>query len=434
MGEAQDEAMACGAEILRVGVDATSWGNRRGFGRFARNAVGRLVALDEATEYVLFVDAAGLERLAGEATGAGRAATADGAPLPRGARVRPVRLSRPPGEAASAGSARNPLDLARLSAAAARARLDAFLFPSVYTYFPVPGVPEIVGVHDLIADQLPHLTLPSRRARLFWRTKEGMAIRRAARIFTVSEASRVVLTEHSSLSARRVAIVPEAPDPVFAPRGADAIARVLDPLGLRPGGYFLFAGGISPHKNVPRLLEAHARLLEDRRGAAGSVGEAPGGDATGAPPLVLVGDLSDDPFLSAGAEVRHRITELGLESDVVLPGFVSDEALACLYSAATAVVLPSLIEGFGLPAVEAAACEAPVLLSDLPSHRASLGEAALYFEPEDTDAIARAMSWALEEPDRSLALARHGRERVAGLTWDASARALQEVVHEAARR
>jgi glycosyltransferase involved in cell wall biosynthesis len=384
---------------VRVGVDATSWSNRRGFGRFARNAVGRLIALDGETEYVLVVDAA------------------DETALPAGVRARPVRLSRPPGEAACADGARSPVDLTRLSAAAARGRFDAFLFPSVYTYFPVPGCAEVVGIHDAIADQLPHLTLPTRRARSFWKAKERMAIRRAARVFTVSEASRTVLAERFGLPPEQLAIVPEAPDPVFTPRGAAAIERELAPLGLEAGRFFLFAGGISPHKNVLALVDAYARLRE----------------TIDVPPLVLVGDLKDDPFFSIARDLRARIVGHELEAHVRLPGFVSDEALACLYSAATAVVLPSLIEGFGLPAVEAAACGAPVLLSDLPSHRASLREAALYFDPEDVQAIAAAMAWALEEPGRTLALAQAAREAVAGLTWDASALALHLVVSEAAR-
>lgn len=407
---------------MRVGVDATSWSNRRGFGRFARNAVGRLIALDGETEYVLVVDAA------------------DETALPAGVRARPVRLSRPPGEAACADGARSPVDLARLSAAAARGRFDAFLFPSVYTYFPVPGCAEVVGIHDAIADQLPHLTLPTRRARSFWKAKERMAIRRAARVFTVSEASRTVLAERFGLPPEQLAIVPEAPDPVFTPRGAAAIERELAPLGLEAGRFFLFAGGISPHKNVLALVDAYARLREVRgSGAGGGSNEGAGGDADGdgaadVPPLVLVGDMKDDPFFSIARDLRACIERHELEAHVRLPGFVSDEALACLYSAATAVVLPSLIEGFGLPAVEAAACGAPVLLSDLPSHRASLGEAALYFDPEDVQAIAAAMAWALEEPGRTLALAQAAREAVAGLTWDASALALHLVVSEAARR
>ena len=80
---------------MRIGVDATSWGNRRGFGRFARNAVGRLVALDGEHEYVFVADAAALDAL----------------DAPPGARVRPVRLARRTGEAAAADSARSQLDL-----------------------------------------------------------------------------------------------------------------------------------------------------------------------------------------------------------------------------------------------------------------------------------------------------------------------------------
>src|SRR5206468_2100998 len=91
---------------MRIGVDATSWDNRRGYGRFARNAVGRLVALDRETAYVFYV--------------------AGGVELPESATARRV-----------GAAGRGPLDLLRLAAAASRDGLDALLFPSVYTYFPV---------------------------------------------------------------------------------------------------------------------------------------------------------------------------------------------------------------------------------------------------------------------------------------------------------
>ena len=130
---------------MRVGVDATSWVNRRGYGRFARNALTRLVELDGETTYVFVLDSATEAELPGERL--------------------TVKLSRPPAEAASADSYRPPADLLRLGAAVTRARFDAFLFPSVYTYFPSVGAPSVVGVHDLIADDFPELTLPSRRAR-----------------------------------------------------------------------------------------------------------------------------------------------------------------------------------------------------------------------------------------------------------------------------
>ena len=103
--------------------------------------------------------------------------------------MRRVALSAPPG----AGSTRPLGDLVRLTLAARRDSVDVFLFPSVYTYFPVPRVPTVVGVHDLIATELPELTLPSRRARLAWDLKQRLAVRRARIVFTVSEASRAAL-------------------------------------------------------------------------------------------------------------------------------------------------------------------------------------------------------------------------------------------------
>ena len=160
-----------------VGVDATCWLNRRGFGRFARNVVTRLVEREPQTRFVLYVDEA----------------TAAQAELPEGAVERLVPLSETPTEAAAAGSSRRLRDLLRLTRAVRADRPDAFFFPSVYTYFPVPGVPAVVGVHDAIADELPELTLPTRRERLVWNAKEQLAIRTAAAVFTVSDASRQAL-------------------------------------------------------------------------------------------------------------------------------------------------------------------------------------------------------------------------------------------------
>ena len=389
---------------MRIGVDATSWDNRRGFGRFTRNAVARLVALDRATTYVLLLDEAS-------------AAATD---LPVGAEQLVVSLGRPASEAASADSNRGLLDVMRLSRAARRARLDAFLFPSMLTYFPVPRVPTVVGVHDTIADDHPDLTFPSRRGRALWSLKQRIAMRTAAQLFTVSAASRTALALRTGIALKRLPIVPEAPDPVFFARPAEEVARELGGLGLdRSRGFFLYAGGISPHKNIETLLEAYARVI---------AGREPGG-----PPLVLVGDLERETYLSAATLIRRRVDELGIVPNVILPGFVSDETLACLYTAATAVALPSLAEGFGLPAVEAAACGAPVLLSDLPAHRESLGDGGLYFAPRETAALAEALATMLDDPAARAALAARGSAAVAGVTWDAAAERLRSLLHEAAR-
>jgi glycosyltransferase involved in cell wall biosynthesis len=388
---------------MRVGVDATSWANRRGFGRFARNAVGRLVELDQETEYVFFIDD-----------------DADSTELPAGARERRVQLKAPPAQAAAAGSSRTVTDLLRMTRAVRRDRLDAFLFPSVYTYFPVVGTPTVVGLHDTIVESLPDLTVPSRRERAAARLKHTIAVRRASRLFTVSEASRGAIAAQFKIPAEELQVVPEAPDPVFTPRSGDRLVTGLAEAGLTGADrYFLYAGGISPHKNVETLIDAYAL--------------ARGEQSDGVPLLVLVGDLERETYLSSAASVRERIARHGLAEDVRLPGFVSDEVLACLYSGSTAVVIPSLAEGFGLPAVEAAACGAAVALSDLPPHHETLGTAALFFPPTDVDALATILRCLSEDESLRSDVATRARDAVAALTWDAAATELRTLIHEAAR-
>lgn len=387
---------------MRIGVDATSWTNRRGFGRFTRNAVARLVALDATATYVLLLDEAS-------------AAAPD---LPRTAERVVVRLHRPAAEAASAESRRSVGDLVRLARAARRARVDAFLFPSMLTYFPVPGVATVVGLHDTIAEEHPHLTFPSRRSRVLWQLKQRLATRGSDRIFTVSTASREALAHRLRVAPDHLAVVPEAPDPVFRRRSPAEVEQVREELGIgRRRDIVLYAGGISPHKNIETLLEAFTVVLARRKKP---------------PVLVLVGDLEGETYVSAAAGVRSRIEDLGIGLHVLLPGFVSDEALARLYTAAAVVALPSLAEGFGLPAVEAAACGAPVVLSDLPAHRESLGPGALYFPPRDVEVLAAHLEHLLEDPRARASLAAKGQVVVATLTWDAAAERLRTLLHEAA--
>jgi len=373
---------------MRVGVDATAFGNRHGDGRFARNAVRRLVELDGEADYVLLLDE-------------GHASHPD---LPAGAELRPLALGR----GSSAYSTRPVRDLVRLGRAAAG--FDVLLFPSLVTWFPTRGTPSVVGLHDAHVARFGSLVLPSRRARAAWRLKQSLALRRADRLFTVSESALADLEKHLGLTSERVEVVPPAPDPVFWPREKET-ARTTS---LVEGEFLLYAGGINPHKSVETLLDACARL------------------GRSCPPLVLVGPLEEDEAHSAAAATRGRIERLGLEERVLLPGFVDDETLASLYSTATLVVVTSLGEGFGLPAVEAAACGAPVVLSDIPPHRESLGDAARYFTAGDLAALARELSELLQDADLRRELGERGRRRVRDLSWDRSASVLRRLIREAA--
>lgn len=383
---------------MRIGLDATSWVNRRGYGRFARNAMRALVEHHPTATYLMYIDSIS-------------AASAD---LPPEAERRVVQVRQAPSEAASATSNRSVGDLLRMSRAVRRDRPDVFLFPSIYTYFPVLGTPTVIGIHDAIPAQFPELAWPGFRARALSGLKQRVALRQAKRLFTVSQAARRAITEHLSIPGEQLTVVPEAPDPVFRPAPRQAIDAARASIGLTNEPYLLYAGGISPHKNLETLLAALPLLPEPR------------------PRLVLVGDLEREVFASSASEVRARITALGLDSLVLLPGFVTDEVLAALYSGAAAVVIPSLAEGFGLPAVEAAACGAPLLLSDIPAHRETMGGAARFFPPQSAERLATELHCLLSDEANRREVAAGCFQVSNGLTWAATAGVLYKLLCDAA--
>jgi alpha-1,3-rhamnosyl/mannosyltransferase len=373
---------------LRVGFDATKWNSHRGHGRYTRNLMRQLVTQAGAEEYVAFIDQS-VEETA----------------LPAGVRscIVPVRGDR---------SRRSIADLARRRRALRAFDLDVFVFPSLVTWFPLRRVPTVVGVYDLIVDQLPEMHLPNRTAYAAWRFKETLAVRSARRLFTISEASRRQLADRFGLDPTGLSVVLGAPDQAFYPRSAAEVEACLETLGLRRDGYIVYSGGINPRKNVETLLDAYAVLRADG----------------GAPSLVLVGDLKDRVYVE---QVRVRIARLGLENDVLLPGFVGDDALACLYTGAAVFVNTSIAEGFGLPAVEAAACAAPVVLSDLAAHRETLGSAGRFFPATAAGELAELLRALLSDEPARRSLGEAARRSVAGLSWSSAAACLREVIADA---
>jgi glycosyltransferase involved in cell wall biosynthesis len=376
---------------VRVAIDATSWHNRRGFGRFTRNAVGRLLELHPETDFVL---------IANEATDRG---------FPTGVQLRTVSGPETAGEGPSAGGSRSLRELGSMMTAVRRREFDVVLFPSVYSYFPVLRVPTVVGLHDTTPENFPKLVFASRREQLAWRLKQSLAIRRASGLFAVSAAARAAVAERFALDPEAIPVVGEAPDPAFRPRPAADQARARSAVGLAPREQFVvYAAGISPHKNVEALIEAFARLKPACR-------------------LVVVGEL-EGTYLSSSSSVSARIKSLSLESRVLLPGFVSDDDLASLYSAAAAAVVTSLSEGFGLPAVEAAACGAATILSDLPAHRETLGAASTFFPPGDVSALAAALDLVLHDEDLRRSSADRALAAVRPLSWDRTATVLHRLL------
>jgi glycosyltransferase involved in cell wall biosynthesis len=384
---------------VRLGIDACSWSNRRGFGRFTRELTAQMVAQAGAHEVTLLVDRT----------------TAEEWPLPRAAHVDVVATAHPPTEAATARGARSPADLWRLSRAAARHAFDVFFFPAVYSFFPLlRRVPTVVTFHDAIAEGQGDLVFPARGPRALWAVKSWMARRQADLILTVSGHARDEIVRRFGRPAR-VRVIAEAASDAFRPLDdPEPIRRARERHRLPEGvPLLLHVGGHGPHKNLPRLLEALSLVGPERPWH-----------------LALVGD--DAGFHSEIDVVQRTARALGLEGRMTVTGAVADSDLVALYSAATALVLPSLAEGFGLPAVEAMACGLPVAASRRGALPEVLAQAAIYFDPTDPADMAAALDRLLGDGALRARLRAAGRERARAFSWAAAARAALAVCEEAA--
>lgn len=391
---------------MRVGIDLTCWANRRGYGRFARGLVSALLATADGNDYVLLLDAQ----------------TADRSDLPSAAERVVLPTRRAPAEAASATGSRSLRDLWAMTRAASRQELDVLFYPTVYTWFPVtvfsrsrrPTV--ILGIHDVIAEDYPAQVFPQPYRRLLWTTKSWLARRQADHLMTVSEHARRGILRQFDHPEDSVHVVGEAADPEFQPLGSEPLdGELLGRCGLSPEGrYLVYLGGFNPHKNLDRLLRAlaSARAREDFANLE----------------LILVGDTERDHFTPGLEALRRTIASLDLEHAVHFTGFLEDAALRHVFALARALVLPSLAEGFGLPAVEAAACGTPVIAtvnSPLPE---LLRGGGLFCDPLDTEALEGAIRRLTGDRALREELAAGALDRARAMSWSRSADQFREML------
>jgi glycosyltransferase involved in cell wall biosynthesis len=146
----------------------------------------------------------------------------------------------------------------------------------------------------------------------------------------------------------------------------------------------------------------------------------------------MVGDTHTDAFHTCFERVSALVESLGIADRVVFTGYLSDEDVVVLLNRATVLVLPSLMEGFGLPAVEAAACGCPVIATNESPLPELLGEGGIYIEPNE-EAIASALSQVLADYALRMRMREQGMGAAARLTWDDAARQLIAVIHSKGR-
>jgi glycosyltransferase involved in cell wall biosynthesis len=269
----------------------------------------------------------------------------------------------------------------------------AALYHSPYYIMPYrPGIPSVVTVYDLIPFRYPHDFSPSQR--LVFNLTIRLAVRAACRVIAISQATAKDLVQLLRVPLGKIDVIPLAADPIFQPPPAYEVARVREKYKL-PASYVLSVGINKPHKNQRTLVEAWQRT----KGEAGA--------------LVMAGAW----------DARYSVVQDGVETEGVLfiPN-IPESDLPALYAGARVFVMPSLYEGFGLPILEAMACGAPVIAAKTSSLPEVAGDAALFFDPKDANALAEQIlqvvrSGALEEELRAKSLA-----RAAEFSWTHTAR------------
>jgi glycosyltransferase involved in cell wall biosynthesis len=363
-----------------IGLDARMAGPvPSGLGTYASHLARALTRLDRVNSYVVI---------------RGRRSPA---PIAIGPHVTEVVLD---------GELDAPRNLARGRAVSS---LGLDLYHSLHHFLPLAlAVPRVVlTLHDLI--WIEHRPLirggglaPITRTvtNLFARAAMGYAIRRADRIIAVSAHSRSRALAYFGLDASRVDVAHHGVDhDEFPPRQV--------PSDTSAAPYFLCLGNTRPYKNIPTALRAFASLAR----------AAPGVQLT----VTGRGDST--------ADLRRLAVRLGVDSRITFTGPVSPDEVLRLLHGASALVFPSIVEGFGFPVLEAMSAGCPVIASFAPTVREIAGDAALFCEADRPDAFAAAMHRVLCEPGLRDRLRDLGMARAAGFSWDGCATKTLAVYH-----
>ena len=274
-----------------------------------------------------------------------------------------------------------------------------------------PPVPSVVTIHDLSFLLFPEYF--SRSFGVYYRHIIPMIIDQSTAIITDSESSRKDLVEHLGAPPDKVTAIHLGVSPVFRGRiRKEDLETVRRRHGL-PQKFFLSVSSLEPRKNLARLVQAYRMLTpevkEDQK-------------------LVLVGAgnrLFADPGLSG------ELARIAAGA-VVTPGYIPEEDLPAVYRMATALVFPSLYEGFGLPVLEAMAAATPVITSNRSSLPEVAGQAAVLVDPESTEEIAAAMELVAQDSGARNLLIERGKKRASGFTWEKTAKQTLAVLKTAA--
>lgn len=398
---------------MRVAIDMRSLEvhRTRGLGCYARNLVNSISQIDSENEYLLFYRR-GIKR--------GNLEVGDNFKRRDVLLKRPKRLHR----------LDEIMDQSLLPIQILlNGRIDVFHSLSSVTFY-LKTCKSIITVPDLIPfvlneKKIDRLLLNLRFREWLWMK----SLRKADRIITFSENSKKDIMKLLGIPEKKIEVIYLSADPRFGPvRDRQAIAKIMGRYSVREK-FILYLGGFAGHKNIERLVRAFYEfsLSSDDKWQ-----------------LVLAGKLPDEKIENADdwtinepvRKIRSLVAKLGLDAKVIFTGFVPEEDLPTLYSAASVFVFPSLYEGFGLPPLEAMACGTPVVASNTSSLPEVIGDAGVLVNPFSIDEIVGAMRSVFEKKSQQREMSCKGVERARRFSWEETARKTLKVyrqVHEGNR-
>ncbi len=325
---------------MKIGIDVRLW-SQTGVGRYIRNLVLSLQEVDKKNEYTLFVRSEDEDDIKSKITGVKwKIVKAD---------IKWHSLS----------------EQINFPSILKKENLDLLHFP----YFSVPvfyNKPYVLTIHDLIIDHYPTgkastLFLPLYYLKiLFYKFIIKVASQRARKIISPSVATEEEIADHLKIKKEKIVVTYEGVDDGLKHKAGNVKHQTLNT------NYFLYVGNAYPHKNLENLILAFEKLSKENLEVK----------------LILVGKM--DYFYN---KISAFIKNKNLEKRVILFGKAKDEELFDLYKNANALVSASLMEGFGLPVLEAMSQKCLVICSDIPSFREVAKEMAIYFNPQNTDEI-----------------------------------------------
>ncbi len=362
---------------MKIGIDCRLW-DETGVGRYIRNLVYNLQKIDKKNDYVLFALSKDYDQF-----------------KIQNSKFKIVRAD------IKWHTLEEQLKLPQILN---NESLDLMHF----TYFSVPlfyNRPFVVTIHDLIINHFPTglaSTLPSpiyNLKLLGYKFVIAQAAKKAKKIITVSNSTKEEIVDHLGVDSDKVIVTYEGVDSTIRN------SKFPTTLSLRGAGktqnYFLYVGNVYPHKNMERLLEAFNILISQYPNIS----------------LVCVG--KEDYFYK---RLKRKVEEMKLSDKVFFLQNISDEELSGLYQNTLALVLPSLMEGFGLTALEAMANKCLVLAADIPALKEICGDAAIYFDTYSIGDMKKRMEEMLNDSNHLTENIEKGLERIKLFSWQKMAK------------